>query len=56
MIDMNMRGNKEFTCDRRQFISAAALTFAAASFGAVGTAAAENSDNDAPDSTPAVKR
>src|SRR4051794_27510782 len=48
---MNKRRNKEFTCDRRQFISAAALTFAAAGFGAAGTAVAENSDKNAPDIT-----
>lgn len=37
---MNTQGNKEFTCDRRQFLTAATLTFAAAGFSAIGAVSA----------------
>jgi len=48
---MDTPDNNEFTCDRRQFISAAALTFAAVGFGSVSAVNAEDGDNHAPSRT-----
>jgi pimeloyl-ACP methyl ester carboxylesterase len=46
---MNKKNDKEFTFDRRRFLSAATLTLAAGGFGATGAASAQPRQNDASD-------